>query len=186
MVAFLVAVVPLMGSAVKVLRSPRALGVQTRVESVLVKACFPEPQRGQEATPSGQRRSRAHGKARSRPTGVDDGFLKCLACPWVRCTPLHSRRPVCDCPDQLAFHYNVLAWGKQGHFAKSLQKGTRIQLVVQAQSQPEDIASTPLLTATFVRPVHPVARGWGNQEEKFCANMPRVCYRLVVGTIKTG
>ena len=36
-----------------------------------------------------------------------------------------------------AFHYNVVAFGKQGHFAKPLQKGTRIKLVVQAQSQPD-------------------------------------------------
>jgi hypothetical protein len=56
-----------------------------------------------------------------------------------------------------AFSYNVVAWGKEGHFAKSLQKGTRIKLVVQAQSQPDNIASIPLLTATFVRPVRPVA-----------------------------
>jgi hypothetical protein len=52
-----------------------------------------------------------------------------------------------------AFSYNVVAWGKEGHFAKSLQRGTRIKLVVQAQSQPDNIASIPLLTATFVRPV---------------------------------
>ena len=58
-----------------------------------------------------------------------------------------------------AFHYNVVAFGKQGHFAKPLQKGTRIKLVVQAQSQPDNIATLPLLTATFVRPVHPVE--WG-------------------------
>jgi hypothetical protein len=58
-----------------------------------------------------------------------------------------------------AFSYNVVAWGKEGHFAKSLQKGTRIKLVVQAQSQPDNIASIPLLTATFVRPVRPIARG---------------------------
>jgi single-stranded DNA-binding protein len=58
-----------------------------------------------------------------------------------------------------AFSYNVVAWGKEGHFAKSLQKGTRIKLVVQAQSQPDNIASIPLLTAIFVRPVRPVARG---------------------------
>ena len=32
------------------------------------------------------------------------------------------------------FHYNVVAFGKQGHFAKPLQKGTRVKLVVQAQS----------------------------------------------------
>jgi hypothetical protein len=57
-----------------------------------------------------------------------------------------------------AFSYNVVAWGKEGHFAKSLQKGTRIKLVVKAQSQPDNIASIPLLTATFVRPVRPVAR----------------------------
>ena len=55
-----------------------------------------------------------------------------------------------------AFHYNVVAFGKQGHFAKPLQTGTRIKLVVQAQSQPDNIASIPLLTATFVRPVRPV------------------------------
>ena len=58
-----------------------------------------------------------------------------------------------------AFHYNVVAFGKQGHFAKPLQAGTRIKLVVQAQSQPDNIAIIRLLTATFVRPVHPVARG---------------------------
>jgi hypothetical protein len=42
-----------------------------------------------------------------------------------------------------AFHYNVVAFGKQGHFAKPLQKGTRIKLVVQAQSQPDNIATLP-------------------------------------------
>ena len=57
-----------------------------------------------------------------------------------------------------AFHYNVVAFGEQGHFAKQFQAGTRIKLVVQAQSQPDNIASIPLLTATFVRPVRPVAR----------------------------
>jgi hypothetical protein len=57
-----------------------------------------------------------------------------------------------------AFHYNVVAWGKQGKFAKSLQVGTRIKLVVQAQSQPDNIATIPLLTATFVRPVQPGRR----------------------------
>jgi hypothetical protein len=51
------------------------------------------------------------------------------------------------------------AFGKQGSFAKRLETGTRIKLVVQAQSQPDNIAITPLLTATFVRPVHLVARG---------------------------
>jgi hypothetical protein len=56
-----------------------------------------------------------------------------------------------------AFHYNVVAFGKQGHFAKQLQTGTRIKLVVQAHSQPDNIATLPLLTATFVRPVRPVA-----------------------------
>ena len=29
-----------------------------------------------------------------------------------------------------AFHYNVVAFGKQGHFAKQLQTGTRIKLGV--------------------------------------------------------
>jgi hypothetical protein len=48
-----------------------------------------------------------------------------------------------------AFHYNVVAFGKQGHFARQLQTGTRIKLVVQAQSQPDNIASIPLLTATL-------------------------------------
>jgi hypothetical protein len=56
-----------------------------------------------------------------------------------------------------AFHYNVVAWGKQGHFAQPLQRGTRVKLVIQAQSQPDNIATIPLLTATFVRPVRPVA-----------------------------
>ena len=35
----------------------------------------------------------------------------------------------------------------------------RIKLVVQVQSQPDNFASIPLLTATFVQLVHPVARG---------------------------
>jgi hypothetical protein len=38
-----------------------------------------------------------------------------------------------------AFHYNVVAFGKQGHFAKPLHTGTRIKLVVQAQSQPDRV-----------------------------------------------
>jgi hypothetical protein len=42
---------------------------------------------------------------------------------------------------------------------RRMLKGTRIKLVVQAQSQPDNIATLPLLTATFVRPVRPVARG---------------------------
>ena len=62
-------------------------------------------------------------------------------------------------PDLQAFHYNVVAFGKQGHFAKQIQTGTRIKLVVRAQSQPDNIATLPLLTATFVQPVHPVAQG---------------------------
>jgi hypothetical protein len=40
-----------------------------------------------------------------------------------------------------AFHYNVVAFAKQGHFAKPLQKGTRIKLVVQAQ--PSSTTSHP-------------------------------------------
>jgi len=55
--------------------------------------------------------------------------------------------------NQQAFHYNVVAFGKQDHFAKPLQTGTRIKLVVQAQSQPDNIATLPLLTATFVHPI---------------------------------
>jgi hypothetical protein len=60
------------------------------------------------------------------------------------------------------FHYNVVAFGKQGHFAKPLQTGTRIKIVVQAQSQPDNIATLPLLTATFVRPVRRL-RGVGTE-----------------------
>ena len=56
------------------------------------------------------------------------------------------------------FHYNVIAWGKQGHFTKTLAKGTRIKLAVRAQSQPDNAATIPLLTATFVRPVRTGAR----------------------------
>ncbi|WP_035356966.1 single-stranded DNA-binding protein [Edaphobacter aggregans] len=48
-------------------------------------------------------------------------------------------------------HYNVVAFGKQGHFAKELASGTRVKLAVQAHSQPDNNATTPLLTATFVR-----------------------------------
>jgi hypothetical protein len=57
-----------------------------------------------------------------------------------------------------AFHYNVVAWGKEGRFAKPLQKSTRVKLVVRAQSQPDNIATIPLLTATFVKPVRPVSQ----------------------------
>ena len=31
---------------------------------------------------------------------------------------------------QQTFHYNVVAFGKQGHFASKLQKDTRIKLVI--------------------------------------------------------
>ena len=58
-----------------------------------------------------------------------------------------------------AFYYNVVAWGKQGHFAQPLLKGTRVKLVIQAQSQPDNIATIPLLTATFVGPINPAPRG---------------------------
>src|SRR5450432_1072964 len=55
-----------------------------------------------------------------------------------------------------AFHFNVVAFGKQGHFAKPLQTCTRIKLVVPAQSQPDNIAkpshSSPQLSRDrFVR-----------------------------------
>jgi hypothetical protein len=40
---------------------------------------------------------------------------------------------ISDCNLQ-AFQYNVVAFGKQGHFAKALQAGTRSKLVIQAQS----------------------------------------------------
>jgi len=56
-----------------------------------------------------------------------------------------------------ALYYNIVAFGKESHFAKPLQKGTRIKLVIQSQSQPDNIGSIPLLTATFVRPVYSVA-----------------------------
>jgi hypothetical protein len=82
-----------------------------------------------------------------------------------------------------AFHYNVVAFGKQGHFAKPLQTGTRIKLVVQAQSQPDNIATLPLLTATFVRPVRPVARGgnacpgrWLKQKHRNRRRYGSCCY----------
>jgi hypothetical protein len=52
-----------------------------------------------------------------------------------------------------AFHYNVVAFDNQGHFAKQFQTGTHIKLVVQAQAQPDNIVRIPLLTATFVWPV---------------------------------
>jgi hypothetical protein len=41
----------------------------------------------------------------------------------------------------------------------SVRRSLLPKLVVQSQSQPHNIASIPFLTATFVRPVHPVARG---------------------------
>jgi hypothetical protein len=70
---------------------------------------------------------------------------------------VHRLRRLVSERNQRAFHYNVVAWGKQGHFAKPLQKAPCIKLVVQAQSQPDNIAIIPLLTATFVRPGQPVA-----------------------------
>ena len=44
-----------------------------------------------------------------------------------------------------AFHYNVVAFGKQGYFAKRLQTGTRIKLVVQAHSQSDNNATPHFL-----------------------------------------
>jgi hypothetical protein len=38
------------------------------------------------------------------------------------------------------------------------RRGTRVKIVVQAQTQPDNIATLPLLTVTFVRPVGPIAR----------------------------
>ena len=73
--------------------------------------------------------------------------------------PTSSEFPSSPTGNQQAFHYHVVAFGKQGHFAKPLHTGTRIKLVVQAQSQPENISTLPLFTATFVRLVRPVARG---------------------------
>ena len=55
------------------------------------------------------------------------------------------------------FHYNVVAFGRPGQFAKSLQRGTEVKLSIQAESQPDNDASIPLLTATFVQPVIPAA-----------------------------
>jgi len=79
-----------------------------------------------------------------------------------------QKRPAVGLSDRnlQAFHYNVVAFGKQGSFAKRLETGTRIKLVVQAQSQPDNIAIIPLLTATFVRPVRPVAR---EESESVCS-----------------
>lgn len=69
-------------------------------------------------------------------------------------------------PDVVCAEKNSVLWQRDDGLLSSakvvnlyLCKGTRIKLVVQAQSQPDNIASIPLLTATFVRPVHPVARG---------------------------
>ena len=42
-----------------------------------------------------------------------------------------------------AFDDNVVAFDEQGHFVKQLQTGTRVMLVVRAQSQPDNIASIP-------------------------------------------
>jgi len=55
------------------------------------------------------------------------------------------------------FHYNVVAFGNAGQFAKSLSRGERIVLSVQAYSQPDNNATIPLLTAIFVQPVQPAA-----------------------------
>lgn len=41
------------------------------------------------------------------------------------------------------FHYNVVAFGKQGQFAKPLQKGTRVKLAIQAQSGQHRLDPTP-------------------------------------------
>ena len=49
-----------------------------------------------------------------------------------------------------AFHYNVVAFGKQGHFAKPLQKGTRTRGLVSLGGQ--RVRDYP------VQPDEPVAR----------------------------
>jgi single-stranded DNA-binding protein len=61
-------------------------------------------------------------------------------------------------PDQPLFFYNVVAFGRQATFAQQLAKSTRVKLVATAHGQPENNASTPLLTATFVRPVTPASK----------------------------
>jgi hypothetical protein len=61
-------------------------------------------------------------------------------------------------PDMQAFHYNVVAFGKAGAYAKTLQRGAQVKLAIQAYSQPDNDASIPLLTAIFVQPVIPGER----------------------------
>jgi hypothetical protein len=59
--------------------------------------------------------------------------------------------------DRQAYHYNVVAFGRPGHFAQHLQRGAQVKLAIHAYSQPDNDASIPLLTATFVQPVIPAA-----------------------------
>ena len=62
------------------------------------------------------------------------------------------RRPAPDLPLQ-----RPLPSASRATSPSRCRKATRIKLVIQAQSQPDNIASIPLLTATFVRPVRPAA-----------------------------
>ena len=52
-------------------------------------------------------------------------------------------------------------FGKHPHSGSGdrAKPGTRIKLVVQAQSQPDNSATVPLFPATDVRPVHPSRGG---------------------------
>ncbi len=57
-----------------------------------------------------------------------------------------------------SFHYNVVAFDKQGHFAKPLQKGTRINSSCRHNPSPTTStasrSSPQPLCGRFVRPAH--------------------------------
>jgi len=53
--------------------------------------------------------------------------------------------------DSMMLHYNVIAFGRPASFAKTLEKGNHIKIHASALSQPDNDATIPLLTATFVR-----------------------------------
>ena len=52
------------------------------------------------------------------------------------------------------FNYNVVAFDRPAEFASKLNQTAYIKLVCSSFSQPDNDVTIPLLTATFVRPIH--------------------------------
>jgi hypothetical protein len=58
--------------------------------------------------------------------------------------------------DRQFYHYNVVAFGQPGAYAKGLRRGAQVKLTLTAESQTDNDAAIPLLTAVFVKPVQTI------------------------------